>query len=647
MAICTVQGSAFIFRYSSKIRVVMMHPEFSKFIRFDPLIACSELRESVESSLKVFFQNNPTEILAVNTFFHLESCLDKITPDNVHRVSPLYHLLFDLDRVILFRDGGEAGRPGLSSLLHYLRDGYPMQPFSDLSVAENGRAFAFCFDPVIIDMAAQCLDRLQPEGYKILSASSGEVTTGRLITHPLALGELVLSRSVEPPDDPIYDSVYSSNRSLRSSSAPGLSEYVNQAAGMIRYTRSALNPASLYLAVTEIAWERGERREQCFGQALSSKVARAVAACEAVERFQMIYPPPETKFVKGSYHELSKVAIDPCSLFFGRSPECPDDENTLFDPTASLSWTWAWAPFERRWRLSPAQEIWYNIPKLLNESSFVRCNTNGCAVGSTLAEASVFAALEVIERDAFLTSWYLRRPAREIDFSTFESEDLSALLDRFQLSFPGYRVVMFDLTSDVRVPVVGGLAIRQSGVGPKVFFSCAAHIDAKHACLSALKDLTGFEPNRAMSKKVDSPVEPAHPDGSPGAHFERYALDENFSAFDQLGLGQRPQISLAEINSGSLFEEMPSLELNMVLETLGAQLASVGAELYLKNIGQPALSDMGLIAVRAIAPGLFPLWFGASSRRFRVTERLKRLAQRYTGRPFDPSRLNLAPHPLT
>jgi hypothetical protein len=30
-----------------------------------------------------------------------------------------------------------------------------------------------------------------------------------------------------------------------------------------------------------------------------------------------------------------------------------------------------------------------------------------------------------------------------------------------------------------------------------------------------------------------------------------------------------------------------------------------------------------------------------------VTERLQRLAERYTGRPFDRARLQLAPHPMT
>ncbi|MBD0321010.1 MAG: hypothetical protein ICV87_11795, partial [Gemmatimonadetes bacterium] len=47
-------------------------------------------------------------------------------------------------------------------------------------------------------------------------------------------------------------------------------------------------------------------------------------------------------------------------------------------------------------------------------------------------------------------------------------------------------------------------------------------------------------------------------------------------------------------------------------------------------------------------PGLYPIWFGLRARRFRVTERLRRLARDLAGREIaGPEDVNLELHPFS
>jgi thiazole/oxazole-forming peptide maturase SagD family component len=584
--------------------------------------------------------------VAVETFFDLFHGLARIASDAAPRDTPHHFLILDLQRAIVFRDSGVAGEPGLCSLVRFLLDGYPLQPFLRFADAEQDRPWRFSFDPIVLELSARCLAELVPGEYRVLDFLTGAVLSGRLFPHPQATPPRIVDARAPAAGLPLRP--LRTDRSLRSAAPPDLSAFVGEAAGIIRREQVGPNHASMPCSITTISLNRGAASDACGARTLRLADARAVARCEALERFQVMKQTPAVALVRGSYRELAEHAVDPLQLFFGRSPECPEDEDAPFDANVTISWAWAWGPFEQRWRLVPAQDSWFNTTTLMKEPRFVRATTNGCAIGATFEEACVAGVLEVIERDSFLTSWYLRRPAVQIAFESFETDVMRDLLGRFRLVLHAYRLVLIDITSDVGIPAVGAFAIREHGDGARIIVAAAADLDAETACARALKDLIGFNPDISAERKAELRKRLGNPASIVGVdgHWELYVLDEVFDAFDYLRLDERRTVAVQDMGADSPAPRDPQLRLDLLLETLDRRLHDVGAAMYLQDLTHPGLAACGLRTARAITPGLYPIWFGALRRRFAVTDRLRRLAEPYTGRPFAREHLQLAPHPM-
>ena len=150
----------------------------------------------------------------------------------------------------------------------------------------------------------------------------------------------------------------------------------------------------------------------------------------------------------------------------------------------------------------PAQEIWFNTDRFQDEHLCVTSTTNACAVGQCLEEAALFALFEAIERDAFLTTWYLRRTCDQITASSVRFEPFQLLWARLRARFPNYRFHFFDICSDVTIPSVALVAVRTSGTGPKMLLTAATHLFAERAMFSALKDLGVSLSSRAEAIKT-------------------------------------------------------------------------------------------------------------------------------------------------
>ncbi|HET6763235.1 MAG TPA: YcaO-like family protein, partial [Longimicrobiaceae bacterium] len=286
----------------------------------------------------------------------------------------------------------------------------------------------------------------------------------------------------------------------------------------------------------------------------------------------------------------------------------------------------------------------------LGEPQHVEPTTSGCAVGGSVTEAGVFALLECIERDAYLTAWYLRRPCARIDPATVRHEPFQLLRRRWHAAYPGYALYFFDLTTDTAVPAVAAIAVRERGEGPRTFHAAAARLSGARACHAALKDLTGFTPALAPERRDEMRRVLERPElvTGPVGHFETYALDETWDRLSFLDFGSGPGMDAAALDGRCPVPAADRYELGDVLRRICAHLRTVGAAAYLKDLTHPALRPHGLRCVRAITPGLFPIWFGSRLRRFAVTPRLRRLAHDLTGRDLEaPEDFNLEIHPFS
>jgi thiazole/oxazole-forming peptide maturase SagD family component len=546
------------------------------------------------------------------------------------------YLLLDFQRLFLYEEPADADGVTIESVVRFIGDGYPCQP---ASLFVNGDApYRFLYPLDTLDILAPLLAQREPGVVWTIDLVTAEISRANATAHP------EVQRRSPPPRDGDATVLRlrdcwtdASLRTLSPAAArAALDDLVSRALGPIRECRDFMDHASLPITIADLSWDLGRRKESCFGKSLRAGDTEFVALCEALERFQVVFQSPaeDDALVFGSYADLRDRAIDPRALFYRAT-----DESRFYWTSATDLQTHARV-------LVPAQEIWFNTDRLPGETLFIKGATNGCATGGAIEEATLFALLEAIERDAYLTMWYLRRPCARIDLDSIEDERFQLLRRRWEAAFDNYSLQLFDITTDVGVPTVAGLAVRTHGEGPRTFHSAAARLTAERACFVALKDLTGFVPNLWPNRRADALKLLQQPEliVRPQEHFELYGLDESFASLAFLAN------STAVVNASTINRDLPRDRYNLreVIEQIVGRLHAVGVRTLAKDVTHAFARARGLVAVKVVTPGLFPMWFGSRGRRLGITDRLRRLSMAWTGRAIaSVEDCNLDIHPFS
>ena len=117
-------------------------------------------------------------------------------------------------------------------------------------------------------------------------------------------------------------------------------------------------------------------------------------------------------------------------------------------------------------------------------------SSNGLGAGYSASEATAHAFCELVERDAS-TLWSLRplMQAIETAIDPEKIQDPTVLRSLASIRAAGFRVILFDLTSDLDLPVV--MALLWSGQ-PETYFDVAsgvcAHPSAERAMVGAIEE---------------------------------------------------------------------------------------------------------------------------------------------------------------
>ncbi len=579
--------------------------------------------------------------------------------------SPLSHSLFvlvDLHSILVFEpeapreNAPESERVEIASVLNWLIDGYSTQPIESVWAATS-KQFPAIYSEIIADVIPVLFALRAPGSVARCDLITSEVEVHRPLPHP-RLAPQVIERledgaTLKPgsPESPFAIASTKVAENLRSGPPPLLDAWVSPAVGPIRECRPIYDFACLPYVSSKVSWNRGRKIESCYGKSELPLFARAAAQCEALERLQVAFHRPKDPLVFAHFESLGDQAVDPRDLHFGRGPGDPfGTALATYDHRVPLHWTWALQIGSEKARLVPAQEIWFEVDRLSDEPTYLHGTTNGCAVGSSLDEAALFALFEAIERDCLLVTWTLRRPCHRIDPASIHRESFEILWRRWQLEFPAYRCDFFDITIDGSAPTVFALARRRrKGRGAYSYCAAASRLSYAAACATALQDLTGFSADLAAAKREDYRRLWLNPESisSPADHFGFFAADESSEALTFLDSLDVPPVSIEDLDEDGPHEGT-RFDLQRILLELDARLRSSGTAPYFKNLSHPTFARQGLYAVRAIVPGFLPLWFGPRSRRLHLTDRLKRLGCELCGREVRlHSDLNLTPHPFS
>ena len=205
---------------------------------------------------------------------------------------------------------------------------------------------------------------------------------------------------------------------------------------------------------------------------------------EALERYCSSQFHPKA-ILKAPFTKLEPSAIHPadCVLYSESQYSRNEFLYSRFDENVDLAWVHACELPGEREVLVPASFIYLNYPHERPEEFLCMATSNGLAAGPDLNSAILSGLYELIERDGFMITWLNKLAAPRVDFSSLKGlpQHIYAHYHRF-----GIETYVFNVTTDIPVYVMMGIAVNWSRHGPAAVVGLGCSLDPRAALRKAL-----------------------------------------------------------------------------------------------------------------------------------------------------------------
>ncbi|WP_437903372.1 TOMM precursor leader peptide-binding protein [Sorangium sp. So ce327] len=369
---------------------------------------------------------------------------------------------------------------------------------------------------------------------------------------------------------------------------------------------------------------RSREPQAGIGKGVTAVEALIGATGEAVERYSAELV-DRKQLLRSSVAGMKGdfIAPEQLCLYSEEQYAKPGFPYARVDPAAPIDWALG------RWMDTGAPVYVPALPTYYGYCSghhahFCQVTSNGLAAGATLEGASMGAALELIERDAFMISWLARRPGRRI----LPDDSLDPELHEIarQLEERGARIELYLLDAGVSVPVVMCVGYGDGKRWPGAVVSISAHLSPLTAIRKAILE-QGQIGNYAFRLMTGEHVAiPERPEDvlTLEDHAVYYLPPSRAAAFAFLRRGS--MVTAAELEEP---EEVSLSELTRRVQAAGLRIAIV-------DVTSPDLAVTPFRVVRALGPAFQQIHFG------------HQLAQ--LGNPrlrsMTPHGINPDPHPM-
>jgi ribosomal protein S12 methylthiotransferase accessory factor len=378
------------------------------------------------------------------------------------------------------------------------------------------------------------------------------------------------------------------------------------------------------------------------GSAPDRDEALAAALGEVAERYSASWMPDDLPLAAA--RELGDRAVDPdrFALFHLRQHARPAFPFARFTKDTRVRWARGFALPSNEPAYLPAQLVYlrWRSPDDTGEDPIGYSTSNGTACRATFGEAVLSGLLELVERDAFMLTWY-----GGISFPrlVWRSEPELAAFDARYFRPAGVRYEAIDVSAFHDVPTVVGVVRGPPGDGAPVAVGAAAAPRVADAWQDALGEAFAVRAwARAMAHEgqtTEFAGDFSDLDGFDD-HILFYGREENARHVDFLD-GSDDERSVADV---------PPLEgagVDDQIRALCARLAARGASAYAVDVTAPDIAAAGLRVAKVVVPELQPLDV-AYDGRFLGGRRLYRAAYELGLRsePLTFDELNPYPHPF-
>lgn len=477
--------------------------------------------------------------------------------------------------------------------------------------------------------AIENLDRYR-FAVKVVGLSLGEITSHTVRRHPYCgICHPVKDDIAQDFRDRLFAAHSAEGSTWRSrhySRDELRNEFVDFRFGIIRHlSRDEASPLALTQADT--VRPGASRIDGGYGRATDFSSSEIPAVIEGLERIQSAIPLGKRTRVVGSYDSVCEDAVNPRDLGLPDSVPNPGSRFVPFSSNTETSWVWGWSTREERPILVPEHVAYWDTAR--TAPAFVYESSNGSATGSSLQEAVFFGLLEVIERDAFLISWYNGHPLQEISVELPENLAITSDL----LIRKGYSLKLLDITSDFSVPscmavIVGDDDEVEQGRARALNTAAGTHPDFLTAAFAALAEAaTNALMYESWARRNPEMYRASRFRPMVADFDEIEKLDDHTGVF---GLNEaRPFWEFLRNSSPESMEQGSSFtqtEINrgLYFERLIERVHILGMDVIIVDQTAPYLiGNTKLSTVKVIVPGAIPMTFGHRNRRTNGFSRLK------------------------
>ncbi|KEO83763.1 TOMM precursor leader peptide-binding protein [Tumebacillus flagellatus] len=387
--------------------------------------------------------------------------------------------------------------------------------------------------------------------------------------------------------------------------------------------------------------------EVTAGRTHSYAESKITGILEALERYCGVAPHAKRTVVRDTYRHLAAHALNPARVGVHEKnnyarPRFPFQE---YHPNRPLDWVWGYSFYRERPILVPEMLAYYSLGQ---GDGFVYETSNGCALGGSLEEAILYGLLEVVERDAFLMTWYARLPLPRLDLESMQDTELQWMIQRIR-TVGGYDLHLYNATMENGIPSIFALAKNRKSYGLNLICAAGAHLDPIRAVKSAVHELAGmmlvldrkyeFHREQCLAMYRDSAKVQAMDD-----HMMLYGLPEAEERLDFLLKSDRPMQTIQE----AFPPRAKRADLTDDVRDLLGVFRRLNLEVIVVNQTTPEVARNGFSCVKVLIPGMLPMTFGHHLIRVKGLERVLKVPAQlgYVKKKLTRQGLNSDPHPF-
>jgi len=343
-----------------------------------------------------------------------------------------------------------------------------------------------------------------------------------------------------------------------------------------------------------------ENNEKIVG-GTSADINRALAKAfgEAIERYCLSVH-RKNKMIFSDFRSLHDEAVNPED--FARPSEKQIKDNSMeflkLSPSDKFYWVSGFDLKTKKKVLVPAQLVY--VPYYYDKEKMIRETiTTGAASGTSLAAALRRGILEIVERDAFMITYLNSLDVPKIKYVGKDNLILK-MFEQFERYF--LKIILFDITLDIKLPAVLALLIDESEKGPSVSLGLKSSLNYTESIIGAMEEAQQTRPwIRELFLERSEELKKVNKDGSNLMSLEQRGIfwyeKEMISHLDFLLKSRREKIIDDEtVNFTTDFDK-----LNEVVKRLN------DLDVFYADVTTPEIKEEGVYVVKVIMPELQPL----------------------------------------